>query len=277
MPSLRILFATALLAAWSPPAAAMRAEGNPHEPLSLAALARIAQNPLAKVYSLPFQNNTNFGVGPRKQAENILNIQPLLPFGINDDWNLITRTVFPVTSQPGLMPGQGSSFGLGATQGSFFLSPARQTAGIGWGAGVLVQAPSVTDPALGSRVWGAGPSGIALAMRGPWVVGTLLNNVWSFGGGPQDAYNTFTFQPLINYNFAHSPGTYLSTQPLITADWLAPPGQRWTVPVGLALGQVFRVSGQPMNANLGAYYNVIRPDDAPAWQIRFQLVFLFAR
>ncbi|MBS7792352.1 hypothetical protein KTR66_20335 [Roseococcus sp. SDR] len=269
-----------IAAAASLPAAAQAVgpeQGHPHEQLSLGALARIAQNPLAKVYSVPFQNNTNLGTGPRKQTENILNIQPVLPFGLNDDWNLITRTVFPVTSQPGLSPGQGSSFGLGATQGSFFLSPARQTAGIGWGAGILVQAPTVTEPALGSRVWGAGPSGIALTMRGPWVVGTLLNNVWSFGGGPQDAYNTFTFQPLINYNFAHSPGTYLSTQPLITADWLAPPGQRWTVPVGLALGQVFRVHGQPMNANLGAYYNAIRPDNAPAWQVRAQLVFLFPR
>jgi hypothetical protein len=276
---LRATAATVLLAA-SLPALAQTASGPaaaPHDPEGLGALARKAQNPLANMYSVPFQNNTNLDQGPRRQTQNILNIQPVLPFELNADWNLITRTVLPVTSQPGAMPGQGTSFGLGAMQNSFFLSPARQTDGIGWGAGVLVQAPTATDKALGSNVWGAGPSGIALAMGGPWVVGTLINNVWSFGGGPQNAYNTFTLQPLINYNFRSSPGTYLSTQPLITADWLAPAGQRWTVPVGLALGQVFRVSGQPMNANLGAYYNVIRPDDAPSWQVRFQLVFLFPR
>lgn len=251
--------------------------GAAPDPHGLGALARKAQNPLANMYSVPFQNNTNLEMGPRGGTQNILNIQPVLPFELNADWNLITRTVLPVTSQPGMMPGQGSSFGLGALQSSFFLSPAERTDGIGWGAGVLVQAPTTTDKALGSNVWGAGPSGIMLAMGGPWVVGTLINNVWSVGGGPQNAYNTFTFQPLINYNFRQSPGTYLSTQPLITADWLAPAGQRWTVPVGLAVGQVFRVSGQAMNANLGAYYNAIRPDDAARWQVRFQLSFLFPR
>lgn len=248
-----------------------------HDPEGLGALAREAQNPLARMYSLPFQNNTNLQMGPRGHTQNILNIQPVLPFGLNDDWNLITRSVLPVTSQPGMMPGQGTSFGLGALQTSLFLSPARRTDGIGWGAGVLVQAPTTTDMALGSNLWGAGPSGIMLAQGGPWVVGTLINNIWSFGGGPHNAINSFTFQPLINFNVAHSPGTYISTQPLITADWLAPAGQRWTVPVGLALGQVFRVSGQAMNANLGAYYNAIRPDDAARWQIRFQLAFLFPR
>jgi hypothetical protein len=267
------LHAAAAILAAALPALAQTAPGSSgavHDPQGLGALARKAQNPLANMYSVPFQNNTNLDQGPGRQTQNILNIQPVLPFELDADWNLITRSVLPVTSQPG-------AFGLGALQTSLFLSPAERTEGIGWGAGVLVQAPTASDKALGSNVWGAGPSGIALAMGGPWVVGTLINNVWSFGGGPHNAYNTFTFQPLINYNFRHSPGTYLSTQPLITADWLAPAGQRWTVPVGLAVGQVFRVSGQAMNANLGAYYNAIRPDDAAQWQIRFQLSFLFPR
>jgi hypothetical protein len=276
---LRATAVAALLAAAAPAVAQTGPApiGPAHDPHGLGALARKAQNPLANMYSVPFQNNTNFDVGARQGTQNILNIQPVLPFELNADWNLITRSVLPVTAQPGAMPGQSGSFGLGALQTSLFLSPAERTDGIGWGAGVLVQSPTTTDKALGSNVWGAGPSGIMLAMGGPWVVGTLINNVWSFGGGPHNAYNTFTVQPLINYNFRASPGTYLSTQPLITADWLAPAGQRWTVPVGLAVGQVFRVSGQAMNANLGAYYNVIRPDDAPSWQIRFQLVFLFPR
>lgn len=247
------------------------------DPNDAAALARAVQNPVANMSSLPFQNNTNLDAGPRKHTQNILNIQPVVPFALSSDWNVITRTVLPVMSQPGMMPGQGTTFGLGATEFTAFFSPARPTNGIIWGAGPVIQLPTTTDKALGSNIWGAGPAAVALTMRGPWVIGALVNNVWSFGGNRYNSYNQFTTQPFINYNFPHSPGTYLSSSPIITSNWMARSGQQWTVPVGLALGQVFRVHGQAVNAQLGAYYNVVRPDDAASWQIRAQISFLFPR
>jgi hypothetical protein len=109
------------------------------------------------------------------------------------------------------------------------------------------------------------------------VFGGLANNVWSFGGGPQNRYNNFTLQPFVNYNFPQSPGTYLSFSPVITANWEARSGQQWTVPVGLSVGQIFRLGEQPVNAQIGAYHNVIRPDLGPEWQIRFQLSLMFPR
>jgi hypothetical protein len=255
-------------------APAAQAQAPAHQ--DAGALARAAQNPVANMYSLPFQNNTNLNYGPFNHTQNILNIQPVLPFALNEDWNVITRTIIPVISQPAFTAGEGTTFGLGATQVSAFLSPARPGRII-WGAGAVVQAPTTTDQALGSNIWGGGPTAVALTMQGPWVIGALANNIWSFGGDPRNRYNMFTLQPFVNYNFPHSPGTYLSFSPIVTADWEAKSGDTWTVPLGLAAGQIFRIGHQPVNAQLGAYYNVIRPDIGPEWQIRFQLSFLFPR
>lgn len=243
---------------------------------AMAALARAVQNPVADLISLPFQNNTNFNYGPNGHIQNVLNIQPVVPIHLNEDWNLITRTIVPVISQPAMTPGEGTTFGLGATQASFFLSPGRPGEVI-WGAGAVVQAPTTTNQALGSNVWGGGPTFVALTMQGPWVLGGLVNNIWSFGGDPRNRYNALTVQPFINYNFPHSPGTYLSFSPIVTANWEARSGQQWTVPLGLAIGQVMPIGAQPVNIQLGAYYNVVRPDEGPEWQVRFQVAFLFPR
>lgn len=242
-----------------------------------AALARAAQNPVAAMISVPIQNNLNMDYGPRGHAQNILNIQPVVPVRLNEQWNVITRTVIPLVSQPGLMPGDGTSFGIGAAQISAFISPSQVQNGFIWGAGAVVQAPTITDTALGSNIWGAGPGVVALTMQGPWVIGGLANNVWSLGGGPQNRYSNFTVQPFVNYNVPQSPGTYLSFSPVITANWEARSGQQWTVPVGFSVGQIFRIGEQPVNAQIGAYHNVIRPDLGPDWQIRFQLSLMFPR
>ena len=243
---------------------------------AMAALARAVQNPVADLISLPFQNNTNFNYGPRGHIQNVLNIQPVIPVGLNEDWNLVTRTILPVISQPGFEPGEGTTFGLGATQASFFLAPAKPGEVI-WGAGAVVQAPTTTNQALGSNIWGGGATFVALSTQGPWVIGGLVNNIWSFGGSREDRYNNLTFQPFINYNFPHSPGTYLSFSPIVTANWEAKSGDVWTVPLGLAIGQVLPIGNQPINVQLGAYYNVVRPDIGPEWQLRFQLAFLFPK
>jgi hypothetical protein len=243
---------------------------------AMAALARAVQNPVANLISLPFQNNTNFNYGPNGHMQNVLNIQPVVPVNLNADWNLITRTILPVISQPEFQPNEGTTFGIGATQASFFLSPARPGEVI-WGAGAVVQAPTITSSALGSRIWGAGPTFVALTMQGPWVLGGLVNNIWSFGGTRDDRYNTLTLQPFVNYNIPSSPGTYISFSPIVTANWDARSGQQWTVPLGLAVGQVLPIGNQPINVQLGAYYNVVRPDIGPEWQVRFQIALLFPK
>ncbi len=235
-------------------------------------LARAAQNPVASMISLPFQNNTNFDVGPQEKTQNIMNIQPVLPFEMNDDWNLITRTIVPVISQPAFTPAQDREFGLGDTVFSAFLSPKDSGKWI-WGVGPALLLPTSTDDRLGAGEWGAGPSAVVLTMRGPWVVGSLFSNVWSFTGDEQ--VNLFTWQYFVNYNL--DDGWYLTSAPVITANWEANGDNRWTVPFGGGVGKIFRIGKQPMNVSAAAYYNVAKPDFGADWQMRFQVQFLFPK
>jgi hypothetical protein len=237
-------------------------------------LAKAAQNPVADMISLPFQFNTNFDTGRFGGTQEVLNVQPVIPFSLSSDWNLITRWITPLIEQPQLFPGDDVTYGLGDITPSFFLSPANSGKFI-WGVGPVLQLPTATSPELGSGKWGAGPSAVGLVMDGPWVYGALVNNIWSFAGdSSRGNVNQMTLQPFANFNFGD--GWYLTSSPLVTANWLADEDNRWTVPVGGGFGRVFRIGKQPVNAQLSAYYNVLSPEDAGSqWQLRFNLQFLF--
>jgi len=243
-----------------------------------AELAKAAQNPIADMISLPFQNNTNFDVGPEKKTQNILNIQPVYPVSLGAEWNLITRTIVPLISQPGLAPGQDRENGLGDIQFSAFFSPKRVVGGWDWGVGAIAQLDTASDERLGQGVWGLGPTAVALHLGKTWVYGALINNIWSVSkeDGRRDV-NQMLLQPFVNYNFPQSPGRYLTFAPIITADWEAGSGQQWTVPLGLGIGQIMRFGKQPVNLQGSAYYNVERPDNAARWQLRLQLQLLFPK
>lgn len=243
-----------------------------------AALAKAAQNPIADMISLPLQSNTNFDVGPLKKTQEILNIQPVYPINLNSEWNLITRTILPVISQPAFASGQDREFGLGDIQFSAFLSPTETTGGWVWGAGVIAQLDTATDDRLGQGAWGLGPTAVALHLGERWVYGALVNNVWSVSeASGRSSVNQMLIQPFVNYNFPNSPGRYLTFSPVITADWKADSSERWTVPLGGGIGQIMRFGMQPVNLQAGAYYNVERPDNAARWQLRLQVQFLFPK
>jgi len=238
-------------------------------------LAKQAQNPVANLISLPFQNNTNFGIGPDDETQNILNIQPVWPFTLNEDWNLITRTILPVVSQPDILTGgEGSTTGIGDTTFTAFLSP-KDSGKLTWGVGPVLLFPTATDDVLGADKWGAGASVVLLAMPGNWVVGSLFSNVWSFAGSGDQDINLFTWQYFINYNLPNK--WYLTSAPIITANWEADSDNTWTVPFGGGIGKIFNIGKQPVNGQVSAYYNVETPDFGPDWQLRLQLQFLFPK
>jgi hypothetical protein len=261
------LFAATLLVA-------MPAHGEP----SAEDLAKAAQNPIGNMISVPFQNNTNFGVGPEGGTQNILNIQPVIPFSLNKAWNIITRTILPLIWQPGVVPGEGTTFGLGDLQLSAFLSPSEPGAGgLIWGVGAIAQMPTDTND-LGNKNWGLGPTAVVLKLEkgNPWVYGVLVNNVWSLTSDQRGgSYSNFLIQPFVNYNFPD--GTYVNSVPIITANWKAESGQQWTVPLGLGVGKIFRLGKLPVNTQLGAYYNVVKPDEGANWQLRAQVQLMFPK
>lgn len=238
-------------------------------------LAQKTENPISDLMRIPFQNNMNFGIEPNHRTSNLLKIQPVIPFTLNRDWNLITRTIVPVIKQPTPSTANEETWGLGASQFSAFLSPAGSSAMV-WGVGPIFQFPTTTDDVLGSRKWGAGPTAAVFIIEGPWAVGLLVNNVWSFAGS-RDRPNVSQFlaQYFLNYNFDQ--GWYLTSSPIVTSNWEASSGNKWTVPLGGGVGKVFQIGNLSFNATLQAFSNVVRPDPGPDWTLRLQFTLLLPR
>ena len=179
-------------------------------------------------------------------------------------------------SQPPLTVTGDREFGLGDINPSFFFAPKQPTHGIIWGIGPTFVFPTGTEKTLTQGKYSIGPTFVALAIEGPWVAGVLVNNVWSFTGkGNRPAVNQMLLQPFVNYNLPD--GWYLTSSPIITADWEAGHGDRWTVPVGGGFGRVFKIDRQPVNMQLAAYYNVAKPTGDADWQLRAQVQLLFPK
>jgi len=246
-------------------------------------IAKASQNPLTAMYSLPIQNNTYVNMGPDDKTKNIANFQPVLPFDLNDDWTVVTRTIVPIVSNPSLgkTPYE-RTFGIGDTTFTAFFTPKAATeSGWIWGVGPTLYLPTATDADLGTKKWGAGASAVALKMDGKFVYGALISNVWSLAGSGQDAgierVNAMTLQPFINYNM--DDGWFIASVPIITANWEAIDNDHtWTVPMGLGVGKAMKLGKIPMTAQLHGYYNVVTPDDyGEQWQMRIQVQLLFPR
>lgn len=228
-----------------------------------------AQNPVAKLISLPFQNNTYFNYGPHHEPANVLVVQPVLPFRVGENWNLITRWVTPIVYRPRISPNESSLAGIGNFQPEIYLSPAHPGKVI-WGLGPKLWFPTASDDSIGVNKWGGGPAAAALTITGPWVFGALCNSVWA-GSGKQSV-NQMTLNPFVDFNLPRH--WYIVSAPIITADWHAST-DRWLVPVGLGLGRVFRIGMQPVNARIQVLNNVVRPAYAPTWQLQFQVQLMF--
>lgn len=255
-------------------------------------LAKQSQNPLGKIISAPFENNFNFGIGPSDATAYVLNMKPVYPVNLGD-WNLINRFILPVIYSEGqdvsippdagidsgyagiIELAQGSAFGLGDMTYQGFFSPARPAKWI-LGVGPALVLPSATENRYASDKWSAGASAVALTMPGKWVVGVLAQNVWSFAGDSDAAdVNKFLFQYFINYNL--NKGWYLSTTPVITANWEASSGNKWTVPFGGGVGRLVKFGKLPVDLKLAAYWNAEKPTFGPDWNLQFTVKFLFPK
>ncbi|MCG2462319.1 transporter [Flavobacteriaceae bacterium F89] len=236
-------------------------------------LEKKIQNPIANLISVPFQNNTDFGVGSFDGTRNTLNIQPVIPLALNENLNLITRTIIPIISQP-TGPGE-SEFGLGDISLSMFLTPAKPGKVI-YGGGVALGVPTGTDQFLGSGKWTAGPSLVLIYQPKGWTFGSLIQNSWSYAGaGSRGDVNFFYSQVFVTKNLQK--GWYVNSAPIITANWEASSGNQWTIPLGAGLGKLFRVGKLPINAQAGYYFNVEKPAGGPDSQLRVQATLLFPK
>jgi hypothetical protein len=238
-------------------------------------LAKAVQNPVADLISVPFQNNTTYNVGPNDRAANTLNIQPVIPLHLSENWLLVSRIIVPISYQPFLDSTTGGTSGVGDANPTFFLAPAN-TKTFMWGVGPAFLLPTATQTTLGTGKWSVGPSAVGLMQTKHWTVGALANQLWSFAG-PDDrsAVSVMTIQYFVNYNLAHA--WYLSSSPILTFNWKASDGNEWVVPFGGGIGKIFKLGKLPLNGQLQGYYN-LHADNATEignWQLRMQVAFLF--
>lgn len=236
-------------------------------------LAQKLANPVADLISVPIQSNYDFGVGAGDGTVWRTNIQPVIPFGIGEDWNVISRTILPVVDQEGLAAAGDSldASGLGDITQSFFFSP-KESSPI-WGVGPVLLIPSATDDLLGGEKWGIGPTAVALKQEGPWTYGALANHLWDVAGDDgRNSINATFLQPFVSYITPTK--TTFSINLESTYDWQA---NQWTVPVNLVVSQLLKIGEQPVQAFVGARYYAETPNGGPEWGLRFGLTFLFPK
>ena len=239
-------------------------------------LAKKLSNPIASLISVPFQFNWDQGYGPDNDGDKAyVNFQPVIPFSLNEDWNLISRTILPIAYQNDILGPSGDQFGLGDTTQSLFLSPVKPgPGGIIWGAGPVFLLPTATDDLLGGNQWGAGPTGVALKQDGPWTVGILANHIWSFAGkNDVGSVNATYLQPFISYT-THDAWTFsLNTES--TYNWEA---EEWSVPINFLVTKLIRIDKQPISLGAGVRYWAESPVGGPdGFGVRTIVTFLFPK
>lgn len=240
------------------------------------ALAKQLANPIASLISVPMQFNYDDGVGPTDDGERyFVNVQPVIPVSISEDWNMISRTIVPIISQHDVFPGAGSQSGLGDVVQSLFFSPKALTAS-GWtrGVGPVFLIPTATDDLLGGKKWGAGPTAVALKQTATgWTYGALVNHIWSFAGDDDRADISATFlQPFLAKSLGQ--GRTVSAALESTYDWES---RQWAVPINIGYSKVSRIGRQLVSYQGGVRYYIEAPDGGAEWGLRFTFTLLYPR
>jgi len=238
-------------------------------------LAKKLSNPVASLISVPFQSNFDFKIGPDDDGWRYqMNLQPVIPISIGEDWNVISRTIMPLVYQNDIFPGAGDQFGLGDITQSLFFSPKAPSSfgGLIWGAGPVFLVPTATDDLLGSEKFGIGPTLVVLKQAGPWTIGILANHIWSVAGDDNRADISSTFlQPFVSYTTKDAWTFSLNTES--SYDWK---DKQWSVPINAQVSKLLKFGKQPVSIGAGVRYWAESPDSGPeGFGGRLIIAFLF--
>lgn len=239
-------------------------------------LAKKLSNPIASLISMPLQLNYDSDIGSDDKGDRfVFNIQPVIPISINEDWNLISRTIMPLMSQDNIYPGAGSQSGFGDIVQSVFFSPKAPTSsGWVWGAGPVFLLPTATDDLLGAEKWGVGPTAVVLKQSGPWTVGGLGNHIWSVAGDSKrnDINSTF-LQPFLSYTTPKAVSFTINSES--TYDW---DSDQWAIPVNLIVTKVTKIGNQLVSVGGGVRYWVESTDSGPeGFGVRLMITLLYPK
>ena len=236
-------------------------------------LAKELSNPIASLISVPFQFNFDRNIGPNDDGElTTLNIQPVIPFELNADWNIISRTIVPLKWSSDIPSGDGSDFGLGDVVQSFFFSPKKPTSnGWIWGVGPVIVIPTSSDTRFGLDEWGLGPTGVVLKQSNGWTYGALANHVWDVGGDVD--INATYLQPFLSYTTPDAWTFTVNTES--TYDW---EGEQWSVPIHASVSKLVRFGQRPVSLQLGIrHWAESTPTGPEGTGVRASITFLFPK
>jgi hypothetical protein len=238
-------------------------------------LGKQLTNPVADLVSLPVQMNWEEGVGPDNDLSWIMKFQPVVPFHITKDWNLIGRMILPYITQPSLTTGGPTASGTGDIEASAFFSPKNVKHGLVWGVGPVFNLPTTTNPMLGSGQWGIGPTFVILKLDGRRTFGILANQIWGFadtGNVPRTGLNAMYLQPFFAYTTSKAVTYTVNSES--TANWAASSGGTWTIPINFIVSKVTKLGPFPFQVGGGGGYYVDSPEGGPTWQLRAQFTLI---
>lgn len=253
---------------------------------SAAEMAKKLQNPLANIKAVMTDNAIGFNTGDDNGTSYAFQFQPVYAIDFTEHgFTFIPRAVIPVLGlEPGtktpitgedgnpIPSGSSSAWGLGDSFLQFFFAPHIES-NWKWGVGPQLSLPTHTDSALKGPEWGVGIAGVVTGeITTNLSFSGLIGNHWSFDGN----YSVATIQPLLFYNINAVPGAYVGYNAVISADWKADSDNTWTVPLGLSVGRTFDMGGgHGLDLSAGPYWNVVRPDGAADWTLRFGINWIF--
>lgn len=238
-----------------------------------AALAKKLANPIASLISVPFQNNTDYGIGENQGTRNTLNIQPVIPISISENLNLINRVILPVVTQYNITEPGAKQSGLSDAVLSAFFSPVNDSK-VTWGAGPAFLIPTGTNDFLTAKKFGIGPTFVGLYQNNGWTMGGLANQIWSVAGSDSrpDVSQLFV-QPFVVYNWKSGAGMGANME--LTQNWKADTTTLWFNPNASA---VTSLGKQKIQVVIGPRINLAAPKGAKAdWGWRAVLIFLFPK
>ncbi len=238
-------------------------------------LAKKLANPVASLISVPIDYDYDSDIGPTDSG-NRWNIttKPVIPFSLNENWNLITRTIVAYVEQEDIVPGLGTQNGFSDLQMSLFFSPKKPVNGFILGAGPVFVFPTASDDLLGTEKWSAGPTGVVLKQQGQWTFGILAQHVWDYTGESDRTYvSSSLLQPFVS--FTTKTATTFSLQTESVYNWNT---EKWSVPINAAVSQVLKIGPQLIQLKLGARYWADSPESgSEGWGLKAGIVFLFPK
>jgi len=225
-----------------------------------------------RFFALPVELDIDRGAANGDAS--ILRIQPLYSVPLTDGWKLVNLDIVTLADAPGGTPAfpggpsPGRSAGLTDLLHASFFTPTAAGKFI-WGVGPILSLPTATDDSLGSDWWAGGPAVRLVYRTDRWNLGFVAGQRWSFGDNGRGDVHQLLIRGAIRRQLPND--WYFVSAPLITSNWRSQ-GERWLIPAGGGIGRKFRLGKHPWAWSVQGYHNIVKPDPAPDWVIRFAII-----